>query len=1431
MRRQGRIQTRVPVRAGALMMRLNSFISACVMMGGCLWGSDVVFAPPVAAATSKFHYAYAPDVVGCDVDRRFFIELTLDVPDLVPDVQFDATRVRLLDSRTVQTAFTPLGAAAPLHWVRRIYFATCGLPGVTTIVFSHANGPSRMEVPVTIWDLDDLRTYRTSNGTVYPRRFPLNGSLSTVKQAQMVVTPRGSPTRQAIWIDSSRTRDTSLIQVGDFSLEEFWRICPDTGSFALWSGESAKPDPRYGEAVYAVRGATYTYAVALPKPGNVDRWRITSPLPVGSGTLYPTNDWSSGDYHTGDVIDDGFNGVEANGTRVPFLGAVANWRGQSLMYMTCQACKNYNNTRSTSDLQLALAGFSRMALEMTFQSSMPQARRAHGFLGQNRRLSEVTSIGPMGNAGFWANGIVTSAHIDELAQAYDMIFPAITEGADTQAVVDLFARKVRSRQGLVHDAASLRRFIEEGIFMTWIQAALDGTSIINAPYTEAGFLRVLKYLGYDDRILLDIAYRGSPGYWQQGFIDQILGRYFLRDGMKFENPGGYNNGALEGTAADVFDVVNEIIQQHPERFPEADFPRTSGLTRWFLKAAHTQIEQAQTETTRLTLGDAGGLPVFGNPVGIKNRTDALVRPGVRSFFGDESAAFFERMYQQTADPKVAWALVNTASWQPSAKFGFTREQVAATASSVDATWRKGARLFNGHGISLLRSGIGPQERALVTHFGRWIGHSGDTTMGFHLDAFGTKLVTEWGYPDGWHPWYSTAFSQNAGRPSPDPIDQWLNWFGTNDLCVAGNGIFVSDSRSLACFDKSGSLKVGDSDTGNLIQDLSATKGWQRRLFMLVDTPAGGFYVVDLYRMLGGTAHWRHFETLDGPCEITGVNLTSVPGTLAGPNVPRNDPAWRTKTKAGFANLDQLRSGIPSASTWSATWRLNGSEDASAVPVFMRLTGIDQMGMTVTTCSARDPVDELPVDRRSIVWNTTAPAGTVAKSQVLNVYEAYRGTSGIARIQSLPVVSSGDEQGFQPACVRVDLTDGNRDYLIISASAGLKTIQDGTIQLAIDGRLGHCALAPNGRVLRANLLGGNLMTLTQGGTSTNLLTQSEAVFAASIADVEYDQWAVTLDHRPVDIPDPATLAGTRIYILRGGQRTGYTVKSASWSGNGTRLVLENSPILSTQRVDGFARRWLITGAYSPTTAMTSYPDSVAGGGAFDGARIIGRTGRAFALTSGFSCGVRLVDASVGADVLSDEFPRGTKVAIYDYGIGDRIEIPAVASGRSINLRPSVTSQTVTLGANETLSGQVTGTDVDGDTLHYAFEIPSGLSGFVGNPSGSFTIQASGVTPGTYQVGIYAHDDQLASARGILEVRITPAPALPVVGDSGTSAAGTGGSNSTSSNGGSSGSNPGPSGGAGGGSGGCGLGSIVALFGLVGVVLGVMSARRITGNPRE
>jgi len=211
-------------------------------------------------------------------------------------------------------------------------------------------------------------------------------------------------------------------------------------------------------------------------------------------------------------------------------------------------------------------------------------------------------------------------------------------------------------------------------------------------------------------------------------------------------------------------------------------------------------------------------------------------------------------------------------------------------------------------LAIMRSGKGANRRALWLNYDTGGGHSHMNGMNAGLFARGLDLIPDFGYPPvqfgGWDTpeaksYYRTSSHNTVVVDGKDTAHGW-----TLDSIRAGRTTLWADGRLVRW------IRVS---APTLFPDL-VLQQFERTLVM-VDVSETDFYVVDIFRVVGGGDHARFMHSHYGTVRVDGLNLQPGPDyghdtlmrnfrTDSSPSIPWT-AAWNIEDRYGF-----LQPGTP-----------------------------------------------------------------------------------------------------------------------------------------------------------------------------------------------------------------------------------------------------------------------------------------------------------------------------------------------------------------------------------------------------------------------------------------------------------------------------------------------------------------------------------------
>ncbi len=1123
---------------------------------------------------------YQPDVVA--VDRLFLV--VLKVPRETPEITVTVPPcVALLDR-------TRLPAKSDL---RRFYFRATAPAARAEIRFSGPIDPQ--SVVLEIWSFEQLREPRTLKGVPLPRRWPIGEPLPELKEGQTLT--------DELAVRELKRAGTACPAYLEMSDDLIWSLQPDS-TIPRWHWTNVKAGcPVHGTAIYE-KGAFYpwlndqgralrSYTAAVPY-----RWKIVCPV---GGESYPSNDFASGDFTSGDFPDDGLGGgFERDGVHYAFIGELAQAYCHQMLRAAPECARSYIATGDARYLHKALVALSRLAVEYAYLATMTQHRHRNS-QSQVERLGQAPfSEGPcLGGAGLTVYCIDQPGYQCEIAEAYDLIWPDI--GRDGEILPFL-----RGKGFALENHEALRRFLEENLMAVWMQAAMDGATHSNEPFSQWGLARMAEMLNYRrGNEFMDWLFDGGGG------MRVFVANGFFRDGAPYESSGGYN-GMHVVALGPIVESVEHLRALRPEVYPEDRYPNLTRNRRYH-NVFDFSMNTVTIDRSYPRVGDDGAPPAYRR---LPRRTAQ-----------NGGTAAFEHAYKVFRDPKFAWALANWPGWTPSPRFPAAREEVEAAAAQWPADWNDRSRLSDGYGLAILRSGRGDAKRALWMMYGRYRSHCHDDIMHLGLDAFQSEILGHLGYPRNWNSWYGNWVTQLVARQFPYPnLTASAQWF------AEAGPVHAAEALAVAFRDR-----VGEG----IGYEVDPATG-QRRCLALIDLDEERFYAVDLYEVFGGEEAWWSFHCQeDDGFEVAGLPLEPQQGgTLAGAAVPYGDEAWLRANgcsrsnygysglRFGFAHLYNVRRGA-SAGGWSADWALRGADG-----LHFRLTvppGGDEQRVAV--CDGRSPAGGSPYEMKWVLRHVSGAAPV--RAGFVSLMELYRGAPLIRGIERLEL--SGD--GVTAAGARayaLDLGD-RRDILFYSTGAEGALHAPGGFEFS--GRFGLFRETAAGRPLGAVLFGGT--RLTRNGVG---LTLASPGGRTRIEAVDRAAGTITV---AVPAAELAPFVGRVVHIANPWRRVSLHVSAVGGDERRSVLTLEFDPCIGIGQS---------TGA-EDARVLTSTPFPLRGFRYYHGARLAAPDGGAEFMVKGIHSGrfVLLDDApgTTRAD-LERAFPAGSWFSVYDYGVGDWLE---------------------------------------------------------------------------------------------------------------------------------------------------------------------------------
>jgi hypothetical protein len=306
-------------------------------------------------------------------------------------------------------------------------------------------------------------------------------------------------------------------------------------------------------------------------------------------------------------------------------------------------------------------------------------------------------------------------------------------------------------------------------------------------------------------------------------------------------------------------------------------------------------------------------------------------------------------------------------------------------------------------IAILRSGKGKDARAVWLDYDSWGGHSHLDGMTLGMFAHGMDLLPDFGYPPvqfgGWYTaraeWYRTTGAHNTLL-----VDQPQH-------PAAGKTTMWADGEMFHGIRADAPAMVGGKQ--------------YERTASLIDVSDKDFYVVDIFRTVAGSGHYKFVYGPYGALTTSNLNLQHSNKDLVTGGQLRN-----------FALATNRPSG------WSAEWKVEDRFHMLPPKTNLRMRytdltqGVDVITNEAWTATMTQIAERGDGGENWIPCLITRKTGTAPLSSTfVSVLEPFEKKSAIRNIKKLPLrIIHGDVADDSNVCLEIDLDAGNRDLFIV-----------------------------------------------------------------------------------------------------------------------------------------------------------------------------------------------------------------------------------------------------------------------------------------------------------------------------------------------------------------------------------------------------------------
>ncbi|MAF09690.1 hypothetical protein CMK11_04495 [Candidatus Poribacteria bacterium] len=403
-----------------------------------------------------------------------------------------------------------------------------------------------------------------------------------------------------------------------------------------------------------------------------------------------------------------------------------------------------------------------------------------------------------------------------------------------------------------------------------------------------------------------------------------------------------------------------------------------------------------------TVGDCGA---FARPYGRYAGASFTARPRLTP----STHTLFWRMYGLTDDAMFARTMLDgVGDGADGIPDGFLQAGRAPTISEARdaAAAASPPRSLNKEewGLGILRSGDGRNGRAMWMHYQAGGRHGHADGMNLGLFAGGLDLLPDLGYPPvqygGWNSeranWYKATAAHNTVV-----VDR------ENQRAAQGSTLLWAE----------GSVARGIRST---CPDLTSGDRYDRTS-LLIDIDERSSYILDVFRVAGGSEHLYCLNSAFAELATQGLDLTPA---------PEMHPAWQMR--------DYHVDADPPAG-WHATWAIEDRYglSESTQPTFLRYTGLTEDAQAFTAdgwvalSGSTWGVDQAWIPRLMV-----RRTGVELRSAFVGVIEPYEGSPRVVSARRLDIQArNGSAPIGADVAVEVRLDDGRTDVVVaMDASA-------------------------------------------------------------------------------------------------------------------------------------------------------------------------------------------------------------------------------------------------------------------------------------------------------------------------------------------------------------------------------------------------------------
>lgn len=760
-------------------------------------------------------------------------------------------------------------------------------------------------------------------------------------------------------------------------------------------------------------------------------------------------------------------------------------------------------------------------------------KNSHGGPGQGKMVGSI-----------WETNLIRN-----FISAYDAVFPA--QEGDDQLVAFLSA-KADEYDGLGPKSSvpKIRSHIEDDVVRRVLpavknvqihgnlgmhQSALAMSAVVlDEPtgYTESALEFLFQAGGLRDEnddpwdvADADIHAARERGWCVTGGnIGAALVDRLDRDGYADESAPNYN-AIIQGQLLRVAKILHTY--EGAEDVDLYDHPKLA-------KAARSHFPLLMLGKYMPSIGDSGKT---GNP-------DPLVSPrsAIRSFevYGDDDLGRVAHLLNGGTTDGLHGDVFSPDAGDLAAQIDEAVER--------DGPYDPPSLLLPSYGFAALRPNnvtSGGSKQGLWLFFGRnsietGTSHSHRDALNLSLYGHGLSLTPDLGYPEFTEDW-------------PKRIHWTKNTVSHNTVVVdtepqhpvrVGTPLHFHDGDDISLVDVDAASAYPQTDT-------------YRRATAMVSIDDTDSYVVDFFDVDGGDDHCYSLHGAEGPVTTSGLDLVSVEGTYAGPDVERPEPGEVTpydeQVGSGFNYLTDVELETDPAGNVSVEWDVEDTWDAVPEDTDVRLRATVLSDCDEIALANGEPPTNKEGNPERLRYLLCRNRGESLNSTFTTVLEPYDGTRRVRSVASVPVRSADGSNGdrgedrasVDARAVRVELASSRVDYVAWAPDEGAITVD---CAFTFDGSFARYS-TDSGEPMAATLVDGTELRSIEADETLIQRTDANR-FAGTVIDFTRD---LSQDNRIVVDLDVRTDVEAAIgdYLYVAGEENGvFPVEGITERAGGT-----------------------------------------------------------------------------------------------------------------------------------------------------------------------------------------------------------------------------------------------------------------------------------------